>query len=203
MSMYKKILILAFCVLGMSATASAQRDSSLDFAEQMHNKDKSGCQTRLAMQYTALDSYKRGIKAEELARIQAFVPIFEDMYENIRKDGEQKARLDMMSEYEKCVENAPANDNLSTEYDLIQKHGACAQLNGVITDTLNSIKARRSANSVVKKYERSAIDLSETSFSDIANPELLIIAQLYKMNRLKGYDAAVEGGNIILVSCAY
>lgn len=188
---------------GKSAQEYAQdQDSSLvDIEDSLYSKDKKGCATKASMFGIIAKKYRQGIPVEEAVDIKIMQPLYENVYQTIRKAGLEKAMLSNMVEYQKCVTKAEPNSDAGKQYDMSLVNDACVILNAAVIDTLISIKKRKKIDSVFKKYQRKNIDLTGTSYENIPDATLMFIGSLYKAAQTKEYIDVVELGSNIASGC--
>ncbi len=164
-------------------------------------KDKSSCAKKSAYFIVASLKYKEGVPAAQAAGLRMLQPLMEDAYKNIRDNGMDNALLNNMIEYSNCIDKAEVNSDPEYEYDLALVHKACKKLNDVLIGTVNSIKERKKADGVIRKYSKKPIDFYGTKYEKLANAEILFIGKLYEVSKAGSYTDVVEMASNLSVGC--
>ncbi|MCK5373703.1 MAG: hypothetical protein KAJ40_00315 [Alphaproteobacteria bacterium] len=175
--------------------------------DMVFRKNKRGCAHRMAFTMVLIKHFKSGEGIDDIAKSPILGPYMNEQYDLIRAKGVTKAQKEMLESYQSCIKEAPEDEDPSEEYDLNMRYGACSKLDTILMDTVESIKNRRSINSVMSKYERSFPDLSETAYSEIEDPVPLFIGRLYQKaqsSEAEGqnkYDVLIEYASQLVLGC--
>ena len=165
------------------------------------SKDQRGCSTKMAFSNMLIEKYKDGTLPARLTESQILQPYIDEQFTMIREKGVDQAIYDTMSSYRDCMRSAVKDEDPSKAYDMEQRFGACGQLNEIIIGTLESIKNRRSMDSVIDQYQNSAPDLTETTFGATEDPVPLLVGKLYQVSEVSGYQGAVNLGSKMTYAC--
>lgn len=173
----------------------------------LFRNDKGGCASKLMLISTLIDKYKTGESLDDLLYLPEFNSYLKEKYAAIETKSVAQAQKEMMAEYQTCMKNAQQAKDLSREYDLQVRHGACSQLGNILMAAANGIKDRRSIGSIMNRYERNAPDLSETGYGKVNDPVPFFIGQIYKVaqetqgDRAAKYEAALDSAVQITLGC--
>ena len=139
-----------------------------------------------------MQRYRKGKSVDDFVNVAALRPVFDEYFQDIRRKGVERAYLSSMSDYKDCVARAEPNENPQVEARLQKTYGQCTTLTNVVMDTLNAIKARKSASTMMNKYQSSGVDLSATSFGHYGDPAVYVVAKLYDAAKTKPYEDVVD-----------
>lgn len=172
-----------------------------EFEDLAFSKDQRGCSTKMAFSNMLIEKYNEGVLPNVITESKIIQPYIEEKYALIREKGIDQARYDTMSEYQNCMRTAVVDSDPSKAYDMEQRFGACGQLNNIVMGTLDSIKNRRSMDSVIRQYENDAPDLTETTFGSTEDPVPLLVGKLYQVAESGDYNDAVALGSKMTYAC--
>ncbi len=171
------------------------------FEDLAFSKDQRGCSTKMAFSNMLIEKYNEGTLPAGLTESKIIQPYIEEQFALIREQGIDQARYNTMSEYQNCMKTAVKDSDPSKAYDMEQRFGACGQLNKIVLGTLDSIKKRQSMDSVIRKYENDAPDLTETTFGATEDPVPLLVGKLYQVAEEGEYNDAVALGSKMTYAC--
>ncbi len=165
-------------------------------------EDKSSCTVKANL-FTAIGKkYSDGDALEDFVSVAVFRPVMERYYTQIRESGLVQASLDNIREYQNCVKSAKPHKDAKKEKELATKHRKCVKFSKVVLETLDAIKRRKSASSVIENYQNNPLDMSGTVFGEVSNPVVMFMGQLFKIGKTQSYDDAVWMGQAFVASCA-
>ncbi len=167
-----------------------------DVEELAFAKGKEGCGMKLSLFYVASKQYENGESLDDMSDSKIMEPLFEKFITAIKEKGAEQANLDNLKEYEACV--AKYEDDADPRS---KRHDACSQLNSIVMDSIGSIKKREKAGTVISRYERTKIDLSQTAYKDIEDPVPLFIGKLYMAAEKGGIKNASALASSITIGC--
>ena len=164
--------------------------------------DQSGCGTRMAFKNMLIGKYSNGEQPEDIAISRIMGDYVKKEYAAIREKGVNQATYDTMSEYQDCMKNVEPVEDPSKAYDMEQRFGACGEVNGLVLNTLDAIKKRKSMDSVLNKYKgKKAPDLSGTTYGATEDAIEFIVGRIYKEAQTSNFEAAVSLGSKLSYAC--
>ncbi len=173
-----------------------------DILKKAFPNDKHTCTTNAALFMAVGKAYKDGEPVDSLVPMKVMQPILEGYYNAIRDKGVENAYLTNILDYQSCIKSANPHKDAEKEVELRKAHRACLKFSNEILYTLDAIKARKSANTIMGRYQNGEPDMSETAFSDLNRPVMFFVGQVYKASKTKSYDEAVKMGHSLIVACA-
>ena len=107
-------LTLVVFAVGLAPSVMAQTNQKgeqlfmpLDIEKIAYPNTKDGCGQRAAMFFAVSQKYKEGADPISLVDMKILEPLVTKIYATIREKGLEKASLDSMKEYQRCVKSAP------------------------------------------------------------------------------------------------
>ncbi len=155
--------------------------SQEDLMEMAFPNNKSGCGRDFSFFMTMSDEYEKGTNQQELVPYVSFQPLVDTVYDEIRKNGMDKAVRSRMNKYVKCVSESEEHKSASREYDMAVVHVPCSQLTNLFVKTLSAIDRGVSYENFYKKYTGARIDFTDTAYEYVDEPVTYFGARLYKM----------------------
>jgi hypothetical protein len=161
--------------------------------------NKKSCVSKSALFMAVGKSYQDGNGIDSMVPMSFMRPMIEGFYNEIKDNGVENAYLKNILDFQSCIKSAELDED--AEPGQAKKYKTCMRFSDGILFTLDSIKARKSIDTIMKKFENSKLDMSGTAFSAISRPDMYFAAQLYKTSKSKSYKDAVEMGHSLVVAC--
>lgn len=123
----------------------------IDIRKVVFANDKKGCAQKASFFSAAAIQYEKGRKTSQFTRHKIAQPIFDAAYKTIKSKGLEKARIDNMKAYNKCMGVSKHKDP-ETEKKQAQRFAPCNNLNVMMIDTLKSIENRQKLETVIQRH---------------------------------------------------
>ena len=185
----------------VSRTDKYNKMKDFDIVALAFPNTQKGCINKASMFLAAAKSYQKGDSLDDILPMKAFRPVFEGFYETLRSEDPGEAAVNNYDEFQNCLRTAGSEGDSERTKIAQTKLSSCKRLGDMIFDILDSIKRRKNATSVLKKYEGRPLDLKGTNFEKMDDPATFFVGQLYGKAQGGSYDDAAELGATLSLSC--